>query len=96
MRIALTPRTSEFYELFARAGANALEVARLVDRPGYTHVQADLADRAAVEATFATHVPQRVVQCADLRIVHQQFFDIVPVAVARLCVDIGGEPQFER
>jgi hypothetical protein len=41
-------------------------------------------------------VPQRVVQCADLRIVHQQFFDIVPVAVARLCVDIGGEPQFER
>ncbi|MFN8224379.1 MAG: DUF47 family protein [Gaiellales bacterium] len=32
MKIALTPRTSEFYALFARAGANALEVARLVDR----------------------------------------------------------------
>jgi UDP-glucuronate 4-epimerase len=39
-------------------------LARLVDRPGYTHVQADLADRAAVEATFATHVPQRVVHLA--------------------------------
>ena len=32
MRIALTPRTSEFYDLFARSGANALDVARLVDR----------------------------------------------------------------
>ena len=28
MRLALVPRTSEFYELFAQAGANALEVAR--------------------------------------------------------------------
>jgi predicted phosphate transport protein (TIGR00153 family) len=32
VRVALTPRTSEFYDLFAKAGANALEVARLVDR----------------------------------------------------------------
>ncbi len=32
MRISLTPRTSEFFVLFARAGENALEVARLVDR----------------------------------------------------------------
>ena len=39
-------------------------LARLLDRPGYTHVQADLADRAAVEATFATHAPQRVVHLA--------------------------------
>jgi UDP-glucuronate 4-epimerase len=39
-------------------------LARLVGRPGYTHVQADLADRAAVEATFATHSPQRVVNLA--------------------------------
>jgi hypothetical protein len=29
VRLALTPRTSEFYDLFARAGQNALEVARL-------------------------------------------------------------------
>jgi uncharacterized protein Yka (UPF0111/DUF47 family) len=32
MRISLTPRTSEFYALFARAGENALEAARLVER----------------------------------------------------------------
>jgi uncharacterized protein Yka (UPF0111/DUF47 family) len=32
MRISLTPRTSEFYALFAKAGANALEAARLVER----------------------------------------------------------------
>ena len=32
MKISLTPRTSEFYDLFARAGANALDVARLVER----------------------------------------------------------------
>ncbi len=32
MRINLTPRTTEFYVLFARAGENALQVARLVER----------------------------------------------------------------
>ena len=32
MRFSLTPRTSEFYDLFARAGENALQVARLVER----------------------------------------------------------------
>jgi predicted phosphate transport protein (TIGR00153 family) len=32
MRISLTPRTTEFFRLFAQAGENALEVARLVER----------------------------------------------------------------
>jgi uncharacterized protein len=32
VRISLTPRTSEFYVLFGRAGENALDVARLVER----------------------------------------------------------------
>ncbi len=32
MRISLTPRTSEFYTLFGKAGENALQVARLVER----------------------------------------------------------------
>jgi uncharacterized protein Yka (UPF0111/DUF47 family) len=32
MRISLTPRTSEFFTLFARAGENALQVARLVEQ----------------------------------------------------------------
>jgi uncharacterized protein len=32
MRISLTPRTSEFFALFAKAGENALEISRLVER----------------------------------------------------------------
>jgi hypothetical protein len=32
MRISLTPKTTEFFTLFGRAGQNALEVARLVER----------------------------------------------------------------
>ena len=32
VKISLTPRTSEFYVLFARAGENALAVAQLVER----------------------------------------------------------------
>ena len=44
-----------------------LKKARLVhfiDEPNYTHIEADLADRAAVEAAFATLKPQRVVNLA--------------------------------
>ena len=32
MKISLVPRTTAFYDLFTRAGANALEAARLVER----------------------------------------------------------------
>jgi uncharacterized protein len=32
MRISLTPRTTEFFALFGRAGENALDAARLVER----------------------------------------------------------------
>jgi hypothetical protein len=32
MRISLTPKTTEFFTLFGRAGANALQVAQLVER----------------------------------------------------------------
>lgn len=39
-------------------------LARLTDRPNYTHVHADLSDRAAIEAVFSTHKPQRVVNLA--------------------------------
>ena len=47
MRISLTPRTSAFYYLFARSGANALEAARLVERrfrehPGSSVPHADV------------------------------------------------------
>ena len=36
----------------------------LLAHPGYRHVHADLADREAVEACFATHQPRRVVHLA--------------------------------
>ena len=39
-------------------------LARLAGKPGYTFVRADLADRAAVEATFADHKVDRVVHLA--------------------------------
>ncbi|GAB3727310.1 NAD-dependent epimerase [Luteimonas pelagia] len=39
-------------------------LARLQDVPGYTHVTADLSDRAAVESVFARHAPERVVHLA--------------------------------
>ncbi|MET3650910.1 NAD-dependent epimerase [Dyella japonica] len=39
-------------------------LARFADKPGYTHIHADLADRAAMERTFAEHRPQRVVHLA--------------------------------
>jgi UDP-glucuronate 4-epimerase len=39
-------------------------LARFMDHPGYTHVHADLADRTAIEAAFATHKPQRVINLA--------------------------------
>ncbi|PJJ96604.1 capsular biosynthesis protein CpsI [Lysobacteraceae bacterium NML91-0213] len=39
-------------------------LARFMDAPGYTHVHADLADRAAVDEVFARHRPDRVVHLA--------------------------------
>lgn len=39
-------------------------LARLLDKSGYTHITADLADRTAVEQAFAKHRPQRVVHLA--------------------------------
>jgi UDP-glucuronate 4-epimerase len=39
-------------------------LARFADHPGYTHIQADLADRAAMEQAFAVHRPQRVIHLA--------------------------------
>ena len=39
-------------------------LARFIDHPNYIHVQADLADRAAVEQVFATYTPERVINLA--------------------------------
>ena len=58
MRISLTPRTSEFFTLFGKAGENALEVARLVERrfrehpnSGVTQEQVKAAETAGDEIT---------------------------------------------
>lgn len=39
-------------------------VARFINHTNYTHLRIDLADRKAIEATFAEHKPQRVVNLA--------------------------------
>lgn len=39
-------------------------LARFIDHPRYAHIHADLADRAAIEKTFASHRPQRVINLA--------------------------------
>jgi UDP-glucuronate 4-epimerase len=51
---------SDYYDVNLKRA----RLARFADHPGYTHLTADLADRAAVEACFATHRPQRVVHLA--------------------------------
>ncbi|MDH4347004.1 MAG: DUF47 family protein [Thermoleophilia bacterium] len=42
VRISLTPKTSEFFVLFARAGENALAAARLVERRFREHPNSDV------------------------------------------------------
>jgi uncharacterized protein Yka (UPF0111/DUF47 family) len=56
VRISLVPRTSEFYDLFARAGANALEVARLAETRfrEYPNSSVRQADVKAVETAGDT------------------------------------------
>ncbi|MFY2763013.1 NAD-dependent epimerase [Arenimonas sp. MALMAid1274] len=51
---------SDYYDVNLKKA----RLARFMDHPNYTHVEADLADREAVEATFAAHKPQRVVNLA--------------------------------
>ena len=51
LKISLVPRTNEFYDLFSRAGANALEAARLIERRfrEYPSTSVKQADVKAVE-----------------------------------------------
>lgn len=51
---------SDYYDVELKKA----RLARFADHPRYTHVTADLADRAAVEATFAQYQPRRVVNLA--------------------------------
>jgi uncharacterized protein len=51
LKLSLVPRTNEFYDLFSRAGANALEAARLIERRfrEYPNASVSQADVKAVE-----------------------------------------------
>jgi UDP-glucuronate 4-epimerase len=51
---------SDYYDI----GLKRARLGRFVDHPRYTHVAADLADRSAVDALFASHRPRRVVHLA--------------------------------
>ena len=51
---------SDYYDVNLKKA----RLARFMDDANYTHIEADLADRASVEAAFATHKPQRVVNLA--------------------------------
>ncbi|MCY7354992.1 MAG: NAD-dependent epimerase [Lysobacter sp.] len=51
---------SDYYDVTLKQA----RLARFIDHPNYTHIQADLADRQAIDAAFATHKPQRVINLA--------------------------------
>ena len=51
---------SDYYDVNLKKA----RLARFLDNSNYTHIHADLADRDAVEAAFAKHKPQRVVNLA--------------------------------
>src|SRR3546814_6922505 len=51
---------SDYYDVNLKKA----RLARFQDNPRYTHIHADLADRAAIEAAFSTHKPHRVINLA--------------------------------
>ena len=51
---------SDYYDVNLKKA----RLGRFMGHSNYTHIQADLADREAVEVAFATHTPQRVVNLA--------------------------------
>jgi len=51
---------NDYYDV----GLKRARLARLAVHANYTHINADISDRAAVDAAFATHRPQRVVNLA--------------------------------
>jgi UDP-glucuronate 4-epimerase len=51
---------SDYYDVALKKA----RLARFESHPNYTHVHADIADRPAIEAAFAAHTPQRVVNLA--------------------------------
>jgi UDP-glucuronate 4-epimerase len=59
-RVVGLDNMNEYYDVNLKKA----RLARLTEQAGYCHVQADLVDRAAVEALFEDHRPRRVVHLA--------------------------------
>jgi predicted phosphate transport protein (TIGR00153 family) len=70
MRFSLTPRTSEFYELFAKAGENALQVARLVERRFREHPNSGVTqEQVKAEETEGDSLTRAIVQLLNTQYV---------------------------
>jgi predicted phosphate transport protein (TIGR00153 family) len=62
MRFSLTPRTSEFFTLFGRAGQNALQVAQLVERRFREHPNSGITqDQVKVEETEGDSITRELI-----------------------------------
>jgi hypothetical protein len=62
MRISLTPRTTEFFTLFGRAGENALRVARLVERRFREHPNSGVTqEQVKAEETEGDHITRDLI-----------------------------------
>jgi predicted phosphate transport protein (TIGR00153 family) len=63
VRFSLTPRTSAFYELFARAGENALQVAQLVERRFREHPNSGVTqEQVKAEETEGDTITRDIIQ----------------------------------
>jgi predicted phosphate transport protein (TIGR00153 family) len=70
MRISLTPRTTEFYTLFARAGENALQVARLVERRFREHPNSGVTqEQVKAEETEGDHITRDLINLLNTQYV---------------------------
>ena len=62
MRISLTPRTSEFFALFGKAGENALQVSRLVERRFREHPNSGITqEQVKVEETEGDAITRELI-----------------------------------
>src|SRR5512134_273309 len=63
MRISLTPRTSEFFTLFGKAGENALQVSRLVERRFREHPNSGVTqEQVKAEETEGDNLTRSIIQ----------------------------------
>jgi predicted phosphate transport protein (TIGR00153 family) len=62
MRFSLTPRTSEFFTLFGKAGANALQVSRMVERRFREHPSSGITqEQVKLEETRGDEITRELI-----------------------------------